>query len=171
MKCPSCGYDNIEGSDDCDNCQYDLTSLSVVVPRGHMGRLLMEVPLAKLKPRDVVCIPETTTILEAVRRMNQIKAGCVLVENSGHRIVGILTERDVLYRIKAGSTNFDKLPVTRIMTPSVEFLTEENSLAHALHQMSIKRFRHIPITRLGKGPGIISSRDLMLYLAQHLKDA
>ena len=166
MKCPNCGYNNIQGEDSCMSCQADLTALDGVVPKSKMERILMEDPLSKLKPKDAVSVPETTSILDAIKTMNEIKAGCVFVENNRKEMVGIVTERDVLLRAVGKFPDLAKGKVTQIMTARPASLDEDDSLAYALHEMSVNRYRHIPILRKEKKPGVITARDVLNYLAK-----
>lgn len=166
MKCPSCGYNNIPGEDLCVSCQSDLMALDGVVPKSKFERILMEDPLSKLKPKDAVSVPETTSILDAIKTMNEIKSGCVFVENTRGEMVGIVTERDVLLRAVGKFPDLAKGKVSQVMTTRPTSLDEDDSLAYALHEMSVNRYRHLPILRKGKKPGVITARDVLNYLAK-----
>lgn len=157
------------GVDDCEACQGDLSSLDGITPTTKIQRVLMESPLSKLNPRDAVCVFENTSIGEAVIRMNEIKAGCVLVQDTRGNICGILTERDILFQTTSTIRNLKKIPVCELMTPKVDTLPETSTIACALHYMSVKRYRHIPVIRQNKGPGVLSSRDILKYLTDHLQ--
>lgn len=172
MKCPFCGYANIAGSDECESCQADLRSLDgISIPKTKFIRILMEDPLSKIGPKEAICVSEETSVLEAVRKMNEIKAGCVLIEDNRGNLSGIMTERDILFRTEGEVVGLSKVKVSQLMTPHVETLSEDASLAYALNKMSVRRVRHIPVMRKGKKPGILSARDLLKYLAKHLDNA
>ncbi|MBI2340397.1 MAG: CBS domain-containing protein [Deltaproteobacteria bacterium] len=167
MKCPYCGYDNIAGTDACENCLQDLASRDgISVPRARIQKVLMSDPIAKVPPHEAVCVKETTSIPDAVERMNQSKTGCVLVEGSEGELKGILTERDILLRVMGKSGDLSKATVAQAMTANVETLDEDDTLAYALHQMSVHRCRHIPIIRKNKKPGVVSVLDLLCHLAK-----
>ncbi len=166
MKCPSCGYQNIQGEDNCDSCQADLTSCDGVTPKSKVERVLMEDHLSNLKPKQAICVNENATVLQAIQKMNEIRAGSVCVENDAHEMSGILTERDILMRVMGKYADLTKVSVKEVMTADPECLEEEDTLAYALHQMSVKRYRHIPVLRADQAPGIITARDVLQYLAK-----
>lgn len=168
MKCPTCGYDNIAGEDSCESCQTDLTSVDGVVPKSRIERALMGRPLSELHPKEAVAITEQTSVQQAVGKMNEIKGGCLLIQNASGKIVGIVSERDILLRAIGKIKDLSKTPVSQIMTPNPETLDEDDTLACALHEMSIKRYRHIPILREGREPAVISVRDVLNCLAKLL---
>lgn len=172
MKCPYCGHDNMAGNDECECCEESLASLDGIVQqvRSRFEKLLMRDPIGSLKPRDAVSVDENVTLLEAVRQMNKAKIGCVFVKAGDGSLKGILTERDILFRAPFGEKNFLKQPVKNLMTSPVETLREEMSIAFALHQMSVKRFRHTPILRKNGSLGLLTSRDLLNFLGHHLGD-
>lgn len=172
MKCPYCGHDNMAGIDECECCEESLASLDGIASqvRSRFEKILMRDPLATLKPRDAVSVDEDTILIEAVGTMNKAKVGCVIVTATDGKLLGILTERDILFRAPFREKNFLTQPVKNLMTSPVETLREEMSIAFALHQMSVKRFRHTPILRKNGSLGLLTSRDLLNFLAHHLGD-
>jgi len=165
MKCPSCGAENISGVDDCESCHQDLSSLDGIVPTTRLEKVLMEDPIAKLKPRDPATVGPQETVLAAVKKMNQHKVGSVLVLQ-GNRIAGILTERDIVFKVLAKKRKPADLKVESVMTAAPDTLDEEATLAYAVNKMAVGGFRHIPILRDNRPAGIISVRDVLKYLAK-----
>jgi CBS domain-containing protein len=165
MKCPSCGFDNIAGADECGSCHEDLASLDGVVPRTKIEKVLMSDPIARLKPREAVFVPASASVWEAVGVMNRAKIGCVLVGSEG-RAEGILTERDVVLKGVCQGKDLEKTPVSALMTPEPETLTDEDSLAYAVNKMSVGGYRHIPVEKGGRTAGIVSVRDVLGYLSK-----
>lgn len=165
MICPFCGFKNIPGSDECKSCNEDLSSFDEVSPKSKFERVLMEDPLSRLKPRQPLSVSAKMSVLEASHAMNTGKVGAVLVME-GERLVGILTERDVIFKVLGKKPDLSKVLVSDIMTKDPTTLAEEDSLAHAINQMAVGSYRHIPITRKGKPIGIISVRDVVTYLTK-----
>jgi CBS domain-containing protein len=94
--------------------------------------------------------------------MNDARVGCVLV-TQGDRLVGILTERDVLKKV-VGKFELDNL-VERFMTKNPETVRMDDGIAYALHKMHIGGYRHIPvIDNEGRPVGVISVRDLLKFI-------
>ena len=128
----------------------------------------MHDPLSLLSPKEAAVIPETANAFEAVKKMNEFKQGCVLIQDKAGHLKGIVTERDILFKTTSNGTDLKKIKVTQIMTANVEILTEDSNLALALHQMSVKRLRHIPVTCAHGNTKILSARDLLKHVAKHL---
>lgn len=171
MKCPFCAFDNIEGADVCENCFLDLTSIpSATQAKSFFGHELLDQPISKLDVRETPILLESDSILKAVKKMNDYKSGCVLISNDKGDLSGILTERDILFRMSDKVEDLAKIKCSQMMTYHVETLSEKDNIKIALNQMSVQRFRHIPILRKGKKPGIISSRDMVQFLAKELDE-
>ncbi|HEX5037759.1 MAG TPA: CBS domain-containing protein [bacterium] len=165
MKCPSCGFNNIAGDDECAECHEDLASLDGVTPKSKMQRVLMSDPLARLAPHPPLFLSAKATLLQAVKTMNAAKVGSVLVGDADH-LEGILTERDISLKAVCAGLDLEKTEVSALMTPSPETLTDEDSLAFAVNKMSVGGYRHIPILKDGRAAGIISIRDVLGYLSK-----
>ena len=103
---------------------------------------------------DVGVAPDTT-LVDAARRMHERRVGAVVVLDGG-RLVGILTERDVL---RAVATDRVVSPVSESMTPHPDTIeADEESVAAAL---MIGGFRHLPVVDGETVVGMISIRDLV----------
>src|SRR2546425_11870903 len=100
MHCPSCGHENIEGNDRCENCLAPFRDLDV--PRADsaegLARSVMEDNLSELDHDETICVAPDTPALEVARLMKNSNCGCALVVD-GRKLVGIFTEHDVLLRM------------------------------------------------------------------------
>jgi CBS domain-containing protein len=133
-------------------------------PRTLDDRFLRE-PIAVLDPPLPVCAERGATIGDVVRRMQEHHIGCVLIIETG-KLVGILTERDILQEVVGSNTDLEKTPVDRIMTESPETLRPADSIVFALNKMSLGGFRHVPLVDdEGRPVGVISVKDIVDYIA------
>ncbi len=100
MNCPSCGHENIEGNDRCENCLAPFRDLDVprVDSAEGLARSVMEDNLSELDHDETICVSPDTPALEVSRLMKNSNCGCALVVNGG-KLVGIFTEHDVLLRM------------------------------------------------------------------------
>lgn len=108
-------------------------------------------------------------ISEAARIMEQKLIGSVLVEENG-KIIGIMTERDILRKVVARSKNPDELKARDIMSSPLITIDADASIEEASSLMDEKRIRRLVVTENGKIVGKITaneiSRNLRLILAK-----
>src|SRR5438270_1012278 len=96
MICPSCGHDNLPGSEHCGNCLHDLTQLDQPTAQDRVERSLMDDPVSALRPHRAITLPPTATVGEAIQTMLDCDIGAVLVVDRAGRLLGIFSERDLL---------------------------------------------------------------------------
>ena len=164
MKCADCGVENIPGDDECSGCGHALPAENA--PRAPLGDIAARVrggTIADLKPRPAVTVAADMTVADAVLLMREERVGCVLV-GKGRHISGILTERDILYKV-AGVSDPAKTAVADVMHPDPECLKCDEPVSHAFHHMSVGGYRHMPVFLEDGAVGMLSSRDLLAYLS------
>lgn len=168
MTCPDCGHQNMDGVDSCDHCGQDLRSIDIPAGKeGHQHRV-METPLRDLAPALALTVAPGEPVGNVIRLMQTQKHGSALVVEDG-RIVGIFTESDALMRLAGRTLNLGTLPVRDVMTREPKILTENDSLAFALHWMAVGNCRHIPVVRKGQAPRFVSVRGVLRYLHEHAR--
>lgn len=111
------------------------------------------------KPRMVHQVPTTATVLDAARVMNDHKIGSVLVMYED-RMVGILTERDILTRVVARQADPATTRVTEVMTRQVLTCRPGTRLNEARLVMRERRIRHLPVLDGERVTGMVSIGDL-----------
>ena len=93
--------------------------------------------------------------------MREHRVGCVLVVEDA-RLVGILTERDLLLKLEQGGLD---QPLRLLMTPEPEVLKADDPIVYALNKMSVGGFRHVPLVDAERRPvGVISVKDIVDYI-------
>jgi CBS domain-containing protein len=107
--------------------------------------------------KGLLLIEESATIKQAAASMTGRNVGSALVARDG-RLVGILTERDVLHVAGTGDLN-DR--VDAWMTKHPETVDADESTQQAGVVMIHGGFRHLPVLEDGRPVGIVSIRDLM----------
>ncbi|MFZ1879110.1 MAG: CBS domain-containing protein [Gaiellaceae bacterium] len=114
--------------------------------------------VAEIMSRSLLTVDPATALTEAARQMDERAVGAVLVFSEG-RLVGILTERDVLRAVAAGQT--ESASVGDCMTRNPETIEPSDRAGHAASIMIHGGFRHLPVLDGGEAVGIVSIRDLM----------
>ena len=166
MKCPVCGFDNLTGTEVCDNCGADLAGHDTPQPAlSFHGRLLGE-HLDELGAPPPLTVDPETPVSVAIARMQDAESDCVLVTVDG-RLVGIFTDRDAV--VRAAGTRLDAFHVRDFMTPDPVVLRREDTLAVAVHKMAVGEFRHIPVVEDDGTPiGVVAAADVFRHIAAAL---
>lgn len=112
---------------------------------------------------DLLAVAPADTLLEAARAMHERRVGAVVVLDAG-RLVGILTERDVLRAVATGKVDG---AVSESMTHAPDTVERGETTGHAASLMIHGGFRHLPVVEGDAVVGIVSIRDLMRL---HLDD-
>lgn len=115
------------------------------------------------KGNNVVTVTPQLTVQEAATYLHDNHIGAVVIVDPDDRIVGILTERDIVASIaKHGAACLDK-PVSSVMWQNVYCCREEMSVQTLMEMMSKLRARHLPVERNGRLAGIVSIGDVVKY--------
>jgi CBS domain-containing protein len=167
MNCPSCGHENIDGTDRCDNCLAPFRDLDV--PRADLAeglaRSVMEDNLGRLEQEETITVTSETPALDVVHLMRRANSGCALVVNDG-KLAGIFTEHDVLRKMTGVEAPSLATPVKELMSPNPEVLHEQDSVAVALNKMSTGRYRHIPVKKNDGRYTVTSIKSVLIYIAK-----
>ncbi len=171
MICPSCGHQNLPGSDECARCMFDLMSLDGPEAQDRVEASVMLDTVRSLRPKEPVTISSTALLGDALQLMVDREIGGLLVIDESKRLVGILTERDYLTKVVGLIADYARQPLQPVMTPDPETVGPNDTLAVALHKMDIGGYRHLPVVENGKPIGIISVRDVIRHITRLCKDA
>jgi len=169
MICPHCAFDNFPGSEQCGNCQADLTQLDRPVAQDRVERSLMEDPLSQLKPRRAVTLPRSVTVKHAIEVMLSHDIGAVLIVDDDGNLIGIFSERDLLTKVADPDVDHMLRPVSDFMTPNPETVRPTDTLAFVLHKMDVGGYRHLPVLKDGQPLGMISVRDMLTHITRLCK--
>ena len=122
---------------------------------------MFDLPIRSVMERKkfITATPDKT-VSQAARLMAAKNAGAVLVIE-GDQLVGIFTERDVVFRVIAPGLEPKATLLREVMTADPKTLGPTHSYGHALVLMQENGFRHVPVVDEGQAIGIISSRNAM----------
>jgi CBS domain-containing protein len=113
------------------------------------------------KGHDVLTVGPNDSVAAAVRLLADNRIGALVVTNGDKKIVGIISERDIVRIIgKDGAPSLD-LSVREVMTPKVSICNENHSINEVMEIMTRGRFRHLPVEKVGMLYGIISIGDVV----------
>jgi CBS domain-containing protein len=122
---------------------------------------MFDLPIRSVMERKkFITVAPDTTVSQAARLMAAKNTGAVLIVESD-QLLGIFTERDVVFRVIAPGLEPRNTPLREVMTVNPKFLGPTQSYGHALVIMQENGFRHVPVVEQGHVIGIISSRNAM----------
>ena len=126
------------------------------------------------KGDHVLTIEPTATLAEAVQILARRRIGALLVTGADHRIVGIISERDIVRSLDEKGTAVLGIPVAEVMTRKVVTCGRNETIAEIMERITTGRFRHVPVTEHGRLVGIVSIGDVVkarLSQLEHEQDA
>lgn len=112
------------------------------------------------KGTAVATVSPTATVAELVAKLSSYNVGAMPVLD-GARLVGIVSERDVVRRLHAGGASLLDGRVADIMTSDVTTCSPGDLVADLARVMTAGRFRHLPVVEGGELVGIVSIGDLV----------
>lgn len=104
----------------------------------------------RLRLSKALTVPETTTIIEACRRMAARRVDALLLTDSNALLCGILTDKDIATRVIARDVNIEETPVSKVMTRNPVFVLSDSLAVEALQKMVQGKFRHLPVVEKGE---------------------
>jgi CBS domain-containing protein len=113
------------------------------------------------KGTEVLTIEPTATLAAAVKMLAQRRIGALVVTGPGNRIVGIVSERDIVRVLDAHGTKVLDAPVAEVMTRKVVTCSLSETIAEIMERMTAGKFRHVPVVEQGRLAGIVSIGDVV----------
>lgn len=113
------------------------------------------------KGHTVHTVEAGAPLSKAVHILNKQKIGAVVVVDAKGKVVGILSERDIVRRLDKDPLALLAGPVRNAMTSKVITTTSAAPVADLMEQMTRHRIRHIPIVEGGQLIGIVSIGDVV----------
>ena len=95
--------------------------------------------------KDVAYLTPDATIQECAKLMSTKHIGCVPVCDTNKRVVGIVTDRDVILRSIAWDKDVKTTPLSDIMTTDVYYCNENDEVNYAQSTMSTEQIRRLPV--------------------------
>jgi CBS domain-containing protein len=121
------------------------------------------------KGRDVATIAPTATLAEATEILAARKIGALVVTGAGGRIIGIISERDMVRAFAQHGNAAFQLPLSEMMTRKVVTCSPTDTVSMLMEQMTAGKFRHLPVTDGDELVGIISIGDVVKYRLTELE--
>lgn len=113
------------------------------------------------KGYDVLTLGPNGKLADAIRILAEHRVGALVITNGDRKIVGILSERDVVRVVARQGAAALELSVREAMTPKVKICNENHTVNEIMEIMTTGRFRHLPVEKDGLLHGIVSIGDVV----------
>jgi IMP dehydrogenase len=113
---------------------------------------------------ELITVPASASVAEAVAVMVEREVGAVLVMNEDGLVAGVFSERDLLARVVAAGRDPGTTSLSMVMTREVRFVTPATTTEAALALMHLHRFRHLLVIDGPRVHGLVSMRDLVVQM-------
>ena len=121
------------------------------------------------KGDKVVTARPDATVATIIRMLKLEGIGALVVSEDGEKILGIISERDVVRALVDHGGEVLKVRVAELMTHSVKTCTPDANIKDVMAEMTRSRVRHLPVVRDGKLSGIISIGDVVKNRLEELE--
>jgi len=119
--------------------------------------------ILKAKGRAVTTARTDATLLDISAKLAVKRIGAIVIVGEEGKVVGIISERDVIKAIAERGADALKMAVADVMTRAVVSCHETSTLEQLMSTMTQGRFRHLPVTEDGALVGIISIGDVIKH--------
>lgn len=120
--------------------------------------------LLKEKDSTIHSASADISAYECAVKLNQLKMGALLVMDSSQKLMGIISERDILGKIVAIGKDPKSVLIENIMTTKLITVQPSTTVHEAMRIMTEHRIRHLPVVDNGKTIGVISIGDITKWV-------
>jgi CBS domain-containing protein len=121
------------------------------------------------KGNAVISIEPTATLETAVRTLAEHRIGALLVLGTDRRVIGILSERDIVRVLAEQGAGVLSQPLSQIMTRKVVTCNSSETIGVIMERMTAGKFRHVPVVEQEQVIGVVSIGDVVKYRLQEME--
>jgi CBS domain-containing protein len=122
------------------------------------------------KGTAVATIAPGACVADAADELRRHGVGALVVSTDGQAIDGIISERDIVFRLSETGEQVLREPVSAVMTAEVRTCAMDDTCDELMRVMTEQRTRHLPVVADGKLAGIISIGDVVKRRVTELED-
>jgi CBS domain-containing protein len=139
------------------------------IAAGHREATMTVRTILATKGSNVVTIEPTATLDAAMKMLAQHRIGALVVLGPHQRVIGILSERDIVRVMAEQGAAALTLPLAQVMTRKVRTCSQTDTIAAIMEQMTTGKFRHIPVVEEDRLAGIVSIGDVVKHRLQEIE--
>jgi CBS domain-containing protein len=122
------------------------------------------------KAGNIICIEPTADLAAAAKLLSTHRIGALMVLGAGGRLVGILSERDIVRTMADVGSAGLQLPVAQVMTRNVSTCDVNDSISSVMDRMTKGKFRHMPVLDEDRLAGLISIGDALKWQIETIRE-
>src|SRR5215471_5772549 len=122
------------------------------------------------KGGNVISIEPTATLAVAVKTLGENKIGALLVLGPDRRLVGILSERDIVRVLAERGAHALDEPLAQVMTRKVVTCSQAETIGGIMERMTRGKFRHVPVVEQDQVIGIVSIGDVVKHRLHEMEN-
>ena len=121
------------------------------------------------KGGNIICIEPTADLAAAAKLLSSHRIGALAVLDAHGRLVGILSERDIVRTMADVGSAALQLPVAQVMTRNVSTCDVNDSISSVMERMMQGKFRHMPVLDNDRPAGMVSIGDVLKFHINQLE--
>jgi CBS domain-containing protein len=121
------------------------------------------------KGHAVHTIEPTATLATAARVLTEKGIGALVVLGTDHRVIGIVSERDLVRALAERGASVLTEPLAQVMTRKVVTCGQAETVGGLMEQMTTGKFRHLPVIEQGELVGIVSIGDVVKHRLKQME--
>jgi CBS domain-containing protein len=122
------------------------------------------------KGDDIISIEWTADLAAAAKLLSTHRIGALVVLDAGGRLVGILSERDIVRTMADAGNAVLQVPIARVMTRNVSTCDVNDSISSVMERMTKGKFRHMPVLDKDRLAGLVSIGDALKWQIETIRE-
>ena len=121
------------------------------------------------KGTEVLTIEPTKNLAAAASLLAEHAIGALVVTGADRRIVGIVSERDIVQELAVRGAAALERPLSEVMTRKVMTCSQSDTISSVMERMTEGKFRHLPVVEQSRLIGIVSIGDIVKHRLQEME--
>jgi CBS domain-containing protein len=121
------------------------------------------------KGSDVTTTEPAATLESGIKILAEREIGALVVLDAQQRVIGVLSERDVVRALAERGASALTEPLARVMTSKVSTCTQSETVKSIMKQMTVCKFRHVPVVEQERLVGIVSIGDVVKHTLMEMR--
>jgi CBS domain-containing protein len=121
------------------------------------------------KGSNVTTTTPTATLETGIRVLTECGIGALVVLGADERVIGILSERDIVRALAERGPSALREPLACAMARNVSTCTQSETVYSIMERMTVGRFRHMPVVEEERPVGIVSIGDVVKHRVMELQ--